>query len=154
VRGPGFRSCSCLAMRGNFSIPSTDTGITPRFNELTHVYIFFSWGGQQRRVLAIEGKTPGSKPRDLSISWAFFCLLRPRGVRVPVPWRLVRTPRVSGHVAAARNTQLYLLQSFANFFPTPLDNVIPFVSFHDTCRSCRRGRSREGDVVCERTREV
>jgi len=30
----------------------------------------------------------------------FFCLLRPRGVRVPVLRRLVRTPRVSEHVAA------------------------------------------------------
>ena len=29
------------------------------------------WGGQQRRIPAIEGKTPGSKPRDLSMSWAF-----------------------------------------------------------------------------------
>ena len=27
--------------------------------------------GQQRRIPAIEGKTPGSKPRDLSMSWAF-----------------------------------------------------------------------------------
>ncbi|KAN0102478.1 hypothetical protein V8E52_011903 [Russula decolorans] len=32
------------------------------------------WGGQQQRVLAIKGKTPGSKPRDLSISWAFLPL--------------------------------------------------------------------------------
>ena len=31
-----------------------------------HIY----WGGQQRRIPAIEGKTPGSKPRDLSMSWA------------------------------------------------------------------------------------
>jgi hypothetical protein len=31
-----------------------------------------------------------------------FRLLRPRGVRAPVPWRLVRTPRVSRHFAASR----------------------------------------------------
>ncbi|KAI0263874.1 hypothetical protein BGY98DRAFT_1045095, partial [Russula aff. rugulosa BPL654] len=43
----------------------------------------------------------GSKPRDLSTSWDF-SLLRSRGVRVPVPWRLVRNPRVSVHLTAAR----------------------------------------------------
>ena len=31
----------------------------------------------------------------------FFCLLRPQGIRVPVPWRLVKIPRVSRHLAAA-----------------------------------------------------
>ena len=35
------------------------------------IYIFNPWGRQQRSVLAIKGKTPGSKPRDLSIRWAF-----------------------------------------------------------------------------------
>ena len=61
----------------------------------------FPWGGQQRRVLAIQGKTPGSKPPTFFLVWAFFCLLRRRGVRVPVPQQLVRTPRASGRVAAS-----------------------------------------------------
>ena len=61
----------------------------------------FPWGGQQRRVLAIQGKTPGSKPPTFFLVWAFFCLLRRRGVRAPVPQRLVRTPRASGRVAAS-----------------------------------------------------
>ena len=30
-----------------------------------NIYFSSTWGGQQRRVLAIEGKTTGSKPRDL-----------------------------------------------------------------------------------------
>ena len=63
-----------------------------------------------------------------STSWAFLCLLRPRGVRVPVPWRLVETPRVSRHLAVP-----YLRDYCAHqeFFPTtPLDNVIPLASIN------------------------
>src|SRR6266851_8376343 len=47
-------------------------------------------------------------------SLGFFCLLRRRGVRVPVPQRLVRTPRASGRVAASPR---HYLRTF-----TPLDN--------------------------------
>src|SRR5260221_3236217 len=68
--------------------------------------------GQQRRVLAIKGKTPGSKPR--TFLWAFFCLLRPRGVRVPVPQRLVRTPRASRRAAANPKHYLPTCTSFFN----------------------------------------
>jgi len=47
------------------------------FDEPTETYIIIlqskiPWGWQRRRVLAIKGKTPGSKPRDLSHDWAFF----------------------------------------------------------------------------------
>jgi hypothetical protein len=47
------------------------------FNELTHGITFRNrWGWQQRSVLAIKGKTPGSKPRTF-LWWAFFasCVL-------------------------------------------------------------------------------
>ena len=47
------------------------------FNELTHGITFrIQWGWQQRSVLAIKGKTPGSKPRTF-LWWAFFasCVL-------------------------------------------------------------------------------
>jgi hypothetical protein len=42
-----------------------------------HIFLFPSvgWAAEQRRVLAIEGKTPGSKPRDFFMVWAFLCLL-------------------------------------------------------------------------------
>jgi hypothetical protein len=103
------------------------------FNELTHGITFRNqWGWQQRSVLAIKGKTPGSKPRTF-LWWAFFCLLRPRGVRAPVPWRLVRTPRVSRHFAASRKHKLqtttsYLRSAQSLIFPTPLDSGIPLVT--------------------------
>ena len=107
-------------MRGVFSKLSVDYGIALAFNELTHglKYIYFTElvGKQEMRVPAIKGKTPGSKPRDLSISWAF-CLLRPLGVRVPVPCQLVRTPRVSGHVPAA--PKYYSIYASSLLFSNP-----------------------------------
>jgi hypothetical protein len=60
--------------------------------------------------------------------WAFFCLLRPRGVRVPVPWRLVRTPRVSGLVAAAPKNAIYTTTHICSSFRPPSNNVIPLAS--------------------------
>ena len=74
--------------------------ITPGFSELTHVYF------RTRGVGSSEVSWP-SKARHpvlnlgTFLSIGLFCLLRPLGVRVPVPWRLVRTPRVSGHFAAS-----------------------------------------------------
>ena len=131
------------------------------------IYIFRNRvGGQQRRVPAIEGKTPGSKPRDLSMRWAFFCLLRPRGVRVPVPWQLVRTPRVSGLVAAAPKPAIYTTTHIYYSFRPPsttlfLSRVQPWkldscmqtricrinkVVHVSMCWMSRRGRSQEGDI--------
>jgi hypothetical protein len=40
------------------------------------------------------------------MSWAFSGLLRPRGIRAPVPRRLVKTPRVSRYLAAAPQKRL------------------------------------------------
>ncbi len=57
-----------------------------------------------------------------------FCLLRPRGVRVPVPWRLVRTPRVSGLVAAAPKHAIYTTTHTCSSFRPPSNNVIPLAS--------------------------
>ena len=45
----------------------------------------------------------------------FICLLRPRGIRVPVPWRLVITPRVSRHLAAAPQEN-YLVHGYVHPF--------------------------------------
>jgi hypothetical protein len=86
------------------------------------------------------------------MGWAF-CLLRPLGVRVPVLWRLVRTPRISGHVAAdpkQLSTTIYVHLLF--FSNPPRQPVIPLVSlFHEPAEESQRGRSREGDVVCKTT---
>jgi hypothetical protein len=82
------------------------------------------------------------------LSWAF-CLLRPRGIRVPVPWRLVITPRVSRRLAAARKerylsytaTYIYFLSdpprqrySTREFQPRRLDSCVQ-------TRSCRIGKA-------------
>ena len=88
-------------------------------SEPTETCVFSSqncpWGGQRRRVLAIEGKTPVSKPPDL-FWFGLFCLLSPRGVRVPVLRQLVRTPRVSRRVAASPK---HYLRPFTYFLDKP-----------------------------------
>jgi hypothetical protein len=48
-----------------------------------------------------------------------FCFLRRRGVRVPVPWRLVRTPRVSRHLAAAPQENTIYTATHIRFLSDP-----------------------------------
>jgi hypothetical protein len=76
--------------------------------ELTQgvIYIFRTPGvGSSDASRPLKARRPG-KNLGTFLWLGFFCLLRPRGVRVPVPWRLVRTPRVSRHVAAARKSTI------------------------------------------------
>ncbi len=63
-----------LALRppNTLSVPCHHTGINR--DKPTETYFSsqnYPWCGRQRCVPAIKGKTPGSKPRDLSMSWAF-----------------------------------------------------------------------------------
>jgi len=79
----------------------------------TEAYIFF------RGVSSSDASWP-SKARHPVLnlgpffSLGFFCLLRPRGVRVPVPQRLVRTPRASRRAAANPKHYLPTCTSFFN----------------------------------------
>jgi hypothetical protein len=115
-----------------------------RINPGSYIYLE-PWGGQQRRVLAIKGKTSGYKPRDLFIVGPF-CLLGPRRRRVPVPWHSPGSRQkspVSRHAAAALK-KYYLLQVRKSvLFPTPLDNVIPLAHNHGNwtlaCRHASQG---------------
>ncbi|KAH9960296.1 hypothetical protein BC827DRAFT_408132 [Russula dissimulans] len=81
---------------------------------------FFSHGvGSSDASRPSKARHPVLKPRDLSFSGLFFRLLRPRGVRVPVLQQLVRTPRVSGHVAAG---PIYF---YSSTFSNPLRHWSP-----------------------------
>ena len=67
-------------------------------SEPTETCIFSSqncpWGGQRRRVLAIEGKTPGSKPPDLFLVWAFLPLASSRGTSASPPATRQNSPGI------------------------------------------------------------
>ena len=65
----------------------------------------------------------------------FFCLLRPQGVRVPVPQQPVRTPQASRRVTASPR---HYLRTFTSFFrpPRPLQPSRPKSFNHETRDLC------------------
>jgi hypothetical protein len=76
--------------------------VTPWLNESKTAGKYISqWGGQQRRVLAIQGKTTGSKPRTFfSYEWALWPLASSRCTCVSPPTPRQNTP-ASGRVVAS-----------------------------------------------------
>ena len=89
-----------------------------------HVYYMQnSWGGQQRRVLAIKGKTPGSKPEDLFMSWAFLPLASSKVYECQSPGDSSELP---GYLDSPPppETTIYYLHTLPDFFPTPLDHTL------------------------------
>ena len=89
----------------------------------THGNIYFHpWGGQQRRVLAIKGKTPGSKPRDLFFSWAFFASCVLEGYECQSPSNPSELPR---YLDASLSPKHYLSTFTSSNTPRPLQPSRP-----------------------------
>jgi glycerol kinase len=85
-----------------------------------------SWVGSSDAVPAIEGKTPGSKPRDLSTGWAFFSPLASSEVyECQSPGDSSELPGYLDSSLPARNTTTVHLQylrslaCFVCFFQPP-----------------------------------
>ena len=110
----------CIDYAASFQIPQQSMASHHDLKVLTHgaKNIFRTRGvGSSDASRPSKARHPVLNLGTTSMSWAISCLLRPRGVRVPVPWRLVRTPRVSRHLAAApQENNIYYLHGYAHPF--------------------------------------
>jgi len=112
--------------------PQQTPGSHRDFNELTHDLFQNSWGGQWRRILAIKGKTPSSKPRDLFYELGFFFLplASSEVYECQSPGDSSELP---GYLDTSLPAQITLPTTYSTLirflFPTPLDNVIPLASY-------------------------
>ncbi|KAH9963327.1 hypothetical protein BC827DRAFT_1194928 [Russula dissimulans] len=95
------------------------------------IFIFFlPWGWQQPRALAIKGKTPGSKPRDLSFSGPFSasCVLegyecQSSSNSSELPGCLDTSLPALSTSTVVQSRSIYYLRS--HFFPTHFDTGPP-----------------------------
>ena len=161
-----------LALRppNTLSVPCHHTGINR--DKPTETYFSsqnYPWCGRQRCVPAIKGKTPGSKPRDLSMSWAFSASCILEGYECQSPGNSSELPGYLDTSPLPSKKQ-YLLHGYAR--PCPFSDP-PRQRYSaraqpwdlDSCvqtRSCRigkvrpsahvsrRGRSREEDICVEK----
>ena len=82
-----------------------------------------SWGGQQRRVLAIKGKTPGSKPGTFLWVGLFLPLASSKVYERQSPGDSSELP---GYLDSSLppETTIYYLRTLPDFFPTPLKDAL------------------------------